>query len=55
LQELQAFSGAIGEDVFQVLSLEGSVAARKHPGGTAPQQVRNAIALVKERLATRQG
>jgi argininosuccinate lyase len=55
LQELQAFSAAIAEDVFQVLSLEGSVAARNHPGGTAPQQVRNAIALVKERLAMRQG
>jgi argininosuccinate lyase len=55
LQELQAFSGAITEDVFQVLSLEGSVAARDHPGGTAPKQVRNAIALVKERLAARQG
>jgi argininosuccinate lyase len=55
LQELQAFSAAIAEDVFQVLSLEGSVAARDHTGGTAPQQVRNAIALVKERLAMRQG
>ena len=55
LQELQAFSAAIAEDVFQVLSLDGSVAARNHPGGTAPQQVRSTIALVKERLATRQG
>jgi argininosuccinate lyase len=54
LLELQAFSSAIGEDVFQVLSPEGSVAARNHPGGTAPQQVRSAIALVKERLAARQ-
>jgi argininosuccinate lyase len=55
LQELQAFSGAIAEDVFQVLTLEGSVAARNHTGGTAPQQVRGAIALVRKRLATRQG
>jgi argininosuccinate lyase len=55
LQELQVFSGTITEDVFQVLSLEGSVAARNHTGGTAPQQVRSAIAQVRERLATRQG
>jgi argininosuccinate lyase len=55
LQELRAFSGAIAEDVYQVLTLEGSVAARNHPGGTAPQQVRGAIALVRKRLATRQG
>jgi argininosuccinate lyase len=55
LQELQTFSTAIEEDIFQVLSLEGSIAARNHPGGTAPQQVRSAIAVVRERLATRQG
>ena len=54
LEELRAFSGAIEEDVFQVLSLEGSVAARNHAGGTAPQQVRGAIALIKQRLAARQ-
>ena len=55
LQELRTFSGAIDEDIFQVLSLEGSVASRNHPGGTAPQQVRGAIALVKSRLAERRG
>jgi argininosuccinate lyase len=55
LQELQTFSAAIEEDIFQFLSLEGSIAARNHPGGTAPQQVRSAIALVKERLVSRQG
>ncbi|MGB7932806.1 MAG: argininosuccinate lyase [Gammaproteobacteria bacterium] len=54
LQELRTFSAVIEEDVFQVLSLEGSVAARNHPGGTAPQQVRSAIALLKGRLASRQ-
>jgi len=54
LQELQTFSTVIEEDIFQVLSLEGSIAARNHPGGTAPQQVRSAIAVVRERLATRQ-
>jgi argininosuccinate lyase len=50
LQELQEFSSAIDADVFQVLSLEGSVAARNHTGGTAPAQVRVAIAEIRTRL-----
>ncbi|PLY12440.1 MAG: argininosuccinate lyase [Sedimenticola sp.] len=50
LAELQAFSPAIGEDVFAVLTLEGSVAARNHIGGTAPDQVRAAIARAKTAL-----
>jgi argininosuccinate lyase len=44
LQELRRFSPAIGDDVHQVLTLEGSVSARNHLGGTAPEQVRAAIA-----------
>ena len=40
LAELQAFHPDIADDVFQVLTLEGSVAARKHIGGTAPERVR---------------
>jgi len=51
LAELQQFSGIIAEDVFEVLSLEGSMAARNHPGGTAPQQVRSAVAAARQRLA----
>ncbi len=51
LAELQAFSPRIGEDVFRVLSLDGSVAARDHLGGTAPAQVRAAIARARARLA----
>lgn len=43
LAELQIFSSAIADDVFEVLTLEGSVAARDHIGGTAPNQVRAAI------------
>ncbi|MCX7101315.1 MAG: argininosuccinate lyase, partial [Methylobacter sp.] len=43
LSELQHFSGLITEDVFDYLTLEGSVAARKHIGGTAPDTVRLAI------------
>lgn len=53
LQELQQFSGEIGEDVFAVLTLEGSVAARNHIGGTAPVQVRAAIERAKARIANR--
>src|SRR5690606_20292070 len=43
LEELQQFSPDIAADVFEVLTLEGSVAARDHIGGTAPAQVRAAI------------
>jgi argininosuccinate lyase len=50
LEELQQFSKDIGQDVFEVLTLEGSVAARNHIGGTAPQQVRQAIARAHARL-----
>ncbi|MES9955853.1 MAG: argininosuccinate lyase [Sedimenticola sp.] len=50
LDELQAFSDAIGDDVFEVLTLEGSVAARNHIGGTAPEQVRAAIDRARQRL-----
>ncbi|MDH3526201.1 MAG: argininosuccinate lyase [Gammaproteobacteria bacterium] len=55
LEELQGFSKIIGEDVFEVLTLEGSLAARNHLGGTAPAQVRAAIAAVRTRLANREG
>lgn len=50
LQELQSFSTAIEEDVFEILTLEGSVAARNHLGGTAPEQVRAAVQRARERL-----
>jgi argininosuccinate lyase len=51
LDELRRFSPAIGPDVFDVLTLEGSVAARNHIGGTAPEQVRASIARARARLA----
>ncbi|MCC6073282.1 argininosuccinate lyase [Massilia sp. GCM10020059] len=51
LDQLRAFSPLIGDDVFAVLTLEGSVAARDHVGGTAPNQVRAAIARVRAQLA----
>ena len=50
LQELQQFSDSIGDDVFEVLTLEGSVAARDHIGGTAPAQVRQAIKDARDRM-----
>ena len=50
LAELQGFAAAISEDVFEVLSLEGSVAARQHIGGTAPATVRQAIARARAEL-----
>ncbi len=50
LSELQAFSPLIDKDVFDVLSVEGSLAARDHVGGTAPAQVRVAIARVRAAL-----
>jgi len=51
LATLQSHSAAIGEDVYQVLTLEGSVAARDHFGGTAPAQVKAAALRARERLA----
>jgi len=50
LGELQTFSDHISDDVFEVLTLEGSVAARGHLGGTAPNQVRAAIAKARETI-----
>jgi argininosuccinate lyase len=43
LEELKVFSAAIEQDVFDVLTLEGSVNARVHVGGTAPANVRQAV------------
>lgn len=53
LQELQQFSADIEHSVFDVLTLEGSVAARNHIGGTAPEQVIFATQKAKADLLTR--
>ena len=50
IAELREFSPLIDDDIFSVLTLEGSVAARNHPGGTAPAQVVEAIKLARSRL-----
>lgn len=51
LAELQEFSSDISDDVFEVLTLEGSVNARDHIGGTAPKQVRAAVLRARDRIA----
>jgi len=51
LEELQTFSRVIEKDVFDVLTLEGSVEARNHFGATAPKQVKQAISRARLWLA----
>jgi argininosuccinate lyase len=53
LEELRRFAPKIGKDVFEVLTLEGSVASRAHPGGTAPAQVRAAVRAARAALKKR--
>jgi argininosuccinate lyase len=53
LQELQQFNPVITADVFEVLTLQGSVAARDHIGGTAPRQVKMAAQRAAELLRQR--
>jgi argininosuccinate lyase len=50
LKVLQGFSPQIEPDVYAILTLEGSIAARQHIGGTAPVQVRAAIQRLQARL-----
>jgi argininosuccinate lyase len=50
LTELQQFSSTIDTDVYAVLSLEGSVNARNHIGGTAPAQVKAAVVRARARI-----
>lgn len=54
LGELQSFGAMIEEDVYQVLTLEGSINSRNHVGGTAPQQVRSALKAAQSRLKVKQ-
>jgi argininosuccinate lyase len=50
LSELQQFGDMITDDVFDVLTLEGSVAARNHIGGTAPEQVKAAAQRARQAI-----
>jgi len=51
LAELQQFSAVIEDDIYLVLTPEGSCAARDHFGGTAPNQVKQAIVRARQRIA----
>ena len=53
LETLQGWCPGIREDVYAVLTVEGSVAARDHIGGTSPAQVRAAAQRARARLAAR--
>ncbi len=53
LAELQIFSDLIKKDVFEVLTLEGSISARDHIGGAAPSQVLAAVATAKAAISKR--
>jgi argininosuccinate lyase len=50
LATLQQFSSSIADDVYAVLTLEGSLNSRNHIGGTAPVQVKAAIARMRTAL-----
>jgi argininosuccinate lyase len=50
LGELRAIDNRIGDGVYEALSVEASVAARKSHGGTAPEQVRKRIAEARQAL-----
>ena len=50
LEELRQFSDSIREDVFDSLTLQGSVAARDHAGGTAPARVKQAAEAARRYL-----
>ena len=51
LEALRGYSALVAEDVYLVLSPEGSVASRNHIGGTAPAQVRMAAQRARARLS----
>jgi argininosuccinate lyase len=50
LEEFRKLNPAIGKDVYQTLTVEGSLKARNHLGGTAPGQVRQAVSRARARL-----
>jgi argininosuccinate lyase len=50
LDEYKKLSPAIGKDVYGVLTVEGSLKARDHLGGTAPSQVKAAIKRARQRM-----
>ena len=53
LEILRRYSPKIGGDVYRVLTPEGSVASRRHIGGTAPSQVRAAVKRARKLLGAK--
>lgn len=53
IEQLQSFGPMIEEDVYDILSLEGSIQSRDHFGGTAPVQVKKALAAMRVLINTR--
>ncbi|MBP6346463.1 MAG: argininosuccinate lyase [Neisseriaceae bacterium] len=51
LEVLQGFSALVAADVYEILTPEGSLNARDHLGGTAPNQVKAQIAKWRSQLA----
>ncbi len=51
LEQFKQFSPIIDNDVYEILTLEGSVNARNHVGGTAPMQVTLAVEQARSELA----
>lgn len=52
LEEFNKISDIIEPDVFDHITLESAVAARRHQGGTAPEQVRKRVKLIRQHLAS---
>lgn len=51
LQTLQTFNPQITDDVYKILTLQGSIDARNHIGGTAPKQVKKAVLAARKALS----
>jgi argininosuccinate lyase len=50
LDEFKRLNPVIGKDVYGVLTVEGSLKARNHLGGTAPAQVKAAVKRARKRI-----
>jgi argininosuccinate lyase len=51
VEELRQFSPLVGDDAPAQLSLDSALAARNHVGGTAPDQVKQAIKCARKALS----
>jgi argininosuccinate lyase len=51
LDELKAVSNLIEDDIFDSLSLNATLASKSQTGGTAPEQVKKALALARVSLS----